>query len=121
MDTSNMFDLLIIISGIYLIYSAITMKTTGNISGGALVSKDVDVNKIRDKEGFITYMFPKALFMGILTCAIGLMGIITTEYGGPAYISLIAFGGFIIVLVLFAVASNRAKKMFIDGVDTKKK
>ncbi|NLL77613.1 MAG: hypothetical protein GX235_10270 [Clostridiales bacterium] len=121
MDTSNLFDFLIIISGVYLIYSAVSMKVTGKISGGALVSKDVDVNKIRDTEGFINYMFGKALLMGILTCAIGLMGIVTSRINGPAYISLIAFGGFIIVLILFAISSNKAKKMFIDKIDEKNK
>lgn len=116
MDTVNVFDFLIIISGIYLIYSAVVMKMTGKISGGTIVSKDVDVNKIRDKEGFIKYMFGKALFMGILTCALGLIGILTTKLNGPAYLSFIGLGGFLIVLILFARASNKARKLFIDKI-----
>ncbi|WMC92428.1 hypothetical protein [Kineothrix sp. MB12-C1] len=113
MDT-NIFDFLIIISGVYLIYTAIVMKTTGKITGGAIVSKDVDVDNIRDKEGFIRYMFPKSLFMGILTCIIGLFGIVSTRFNGPSYLSLVAVGCFMVILILFAISSSRARKMFID-------
>lgn len=113
MNTMNLFDLLIVISGFYLIYTAVSMKRTGKIAGGVLLSKDVDVNKIRDKEGFIHYMYGKVILLGILTCAAGAMGFITESINGPVWLPLIGVGCYLVILILFAAASNKAKKLFI--------
>ena len=40
---TNLFDYLIILSGLYLVYTGINMKQTGEIKTGVIVSKDVDV------------------------------------------------------------------------------
>ncbi len=114
METINIFDILIIASGFYMIYTAFVMKNSGKITSGVLISKDVDVDKMRDKDGFIKYMFNKVLVMGILTCFIGLGGILLTKINAPSYVILIGIGCFIIVLILFTLASYKAKKMFID-------
>ncbi len=114
MGNINIFDLLITASGIYLVYTAIAMKRNGELKTGVIISKDIDVNKIRDKEGFIRYMFGKALILGILAVAVGLLGIFNTRWNGPEYLSLIGVGGYLAVLVFFGVASSKAKKMFID-------
>ncbi len=114
MESINIFDVLIIASGLYMIYTAFIMKKSGKITGGVLISKDVDVDKIRDKDGFINYMYIKVLVMGILTCLIGLGGILLTKINAPSYIMLIGIACFIVVLILFTLASRKAKKMFID-------
>ena len=61
---TNLFDYLIILSGLYLVYTGINMKQTGEIKTGVIVSKDVDVNRIKDKEGFIKYMYARVLIIG---------------------------------------------------------
>ena len=48
MGNINIFDLLIAGSGIYLMYTAIMMKRKGELKTGVIISKDVDVNKIRE-------------------------------------------------------------------------
>ena len=90
------------------------MKKTGELKTGVIISKDVDVNKIRDKEGFIRYMFGKVLLLGILAVVVGGIGIFNTKLNGPDYLSLIGIGCYLAVLVIFGVASSKAKKMFID-------
>lgn len=114
MDTMNIFDLLICLSGIYMIYTAWIMKKTGKITTGVFISKDVDVDQIRDKEGFIKYMFGKVLFMGIATCIIGGVGMITARLNGSEYIMLIGVLCFMIILILFALATHKARKKFIE-------
>lgn len=114
MGNINIFDLLIAASGIYLIYTAVMMKRTGEIKSGVLVSKEVDVNQIRDKKGFIEYMYGKVLVIGILAVALGAGSIVNTNLNGPAYLSLIGIGAYLAVLVFYAVASSKAKKKFID-------
>lgn len=114
MDSVNIFDVLIIICGLYMVYTAFIMKTRGKITAGIVVSKDIDVEKIRDKQGFINYMFGKVLLLGVLTAVIGVMGIISTYINAPSYITLIGLACFMVILIVFAVASNKAKKLFIE-------
>lgn len=114
MNTVNIFDVLIVVSGLYMIYAAIVMKTQGKITGGIIVSKDVDVNQIRDKEGLIAYMFGKVLLIGIITCIVGVTGILLIKFNGPVYVSVISLSIFLIVLIWFAILSKKARKMFID-------
>ena len=84
---------------------------------GVIISKDIDVNKIRDKEGFIRYMFGKVLILGVLAVVVGLLGILNTRWNGPEYLSLIGIGCYLAVLVFFGIASSKAKKMFIDPLE----
>lgn len=110
--TTNIFDLLITLSGAYLVYAAVIMKINGRIVNGIMTGKDADVDKMRDKEGFIGYMFGKLMLLGILTILSGLSSIINTKMGGPVYISLIGVAVVLVVLILFAVALNKARKRF---------
>ena len=114
MGNINIFDLLIAGSGIYLMYTAIMMKRKGELKTGVIISKDVDMNKIRDKEGFIRYMYGKVLILGLLAVVVGGIGIFNTKWNGPEYLSLIGIGCYLVVLVIFGVASSKAKKKFID-------
>lgn len=111
---TNLFDYLIILSGLYLVYTAVNMKQSGEVKTGVIVSKDVDVNRIRDKEGFINYMYGRVLVIGVLAIAVGGLGVMSTRLNWPGYLSLLATGGYLIVIICFAVASAKARKKFID-------
>lgn len=111
---TNIFDLLIGAGGIYLIYTAVVMKKTGEIKTGVLVSKETDIHKMRDKEGFINYMFGKVLLIGVLTVLAAIGNVLRTSYGGPIWISLAANGCYVAVLIFYTAAFSKAKKMFID-------
>ena len=114
MDNTSIFDLLIAGCGLYLVYTAVVMKTKGKIIKGVLVSKEVDVEKIRDKEGFIRYMFGKVLLAGILAAAVGVTNLINFYVKGPAWISMAVVAGYFAVLMVFAVSSVKARKKYID-------
>ena len=105
---TNLFDYLIILSGLYLVYTGINMKQTGEIKTG------VDVNRIKDKEGFIKYMYARVLIIGGLAVAVGAVGVLSTWLNWPGYLSLVATGGYLVVIICFAVASAKARKNFID-------
>lgn len=111
---TNLFDYLIILSGLYLVYTGINMKQNGEIKTGVIVSKDVDVNRIKDKEGFIKYMYARVLIIGGLAVAVGAVGVLSTWLNWPGYLSLVATGGYLVVIICFAVASAKARKNFID-------
>lgn len=114
MSNLSIFDLLITGSGLYLIYVAVIMKTRGEITKGVIVSRDVNTDSMRDKDGFIRYMYGKSLFMGILTAAAGALNMANFYVQGPAWISMAAVAGYIMALVVFAVFTLKARKKFID-------
>lgn len=114
MDAANIFDLLISLCGLYLIYAAVVMKKDGRIVNG-IVSKENIADGMRNKEGFIKYMFGKIMLLGITATLAGIIGIVNTKLEGPAYISLIGTIVFFAALVLFTVASGKAKKKYIEG------
>ena len=114
MGDVNIFDLLITLSGVYLIYTAVIMKKSGKITGGVIVSKDVEVDKIKDKDGFIKYMYGKVLLLGILTCIVGAVGIVNNKLHGPVIISFIGVICYLVMLVLFAAATVKAKKRYME-------
>lgn len=114
MGNMNIFDLLIGASGVYLIYTAVEMKRTGEIKTGVLVSKEMDVNKMKDKEGFIRYMFGRVLLAGVLIVLSAAGNLARTSLNGPAWLSMAGNIGFFVALVLYMLAYAKAKKMFID-------
>lgn len=113
MDNTSIFDLVIAGSGIYLVYVALLMKRTGEIKQGVIISKDINVNRIRDKEGFIHYMFPKVMLIGILAAVVGAGSMMNTALGGPDILEIIGIVIYLVVLALFAVASGKARKKYI--------
>lgn len=114
MDNLNIFDLLITGSGLYLIYAAAIMKWKGEIKKGVLIAKDVEPERIRDKEGFINYMFPKSLFVGALTAAMGILSMTGAYAEGPAWVSAAVIAGYLAALILFGALTMKAREKFID-------
>ncbi len=110
----SIFDLLISGSGVYLIYIAILMKWKGEIRKGVIVSKDVNPERIRDKEGFINYMFPKTLVIGALTAAVGCLNMSSPYISGSAWLPLAIMAGYFAALMAFASFTMKARKKFID-------
>lgn len=114
MGNINIFDLLIGASGVYLIYTALTMKKTGEIKDGVLVSKEMDAGRIKDKDGFINYMFSRVLLAGALIVLSAAGNMAKTGLNGPNWLSTAGDMGFVAALILYMVAYAKAKKMFID-------
>lgn len=110
----SIFDLLIAGSGVYLIYIAILMKWKGEIRKGVLVSKDVNPERIRDKEGFINYMFPKTIVIGALTVAVGCINMSSPYISGSAWLPLAITAGYFAALMAFASFTMKARRKFID-------
>ena len=79
MDNPNMFlDVIVIIAGAFLIYSALAMKFKGEIKN-SLISRNIDLSKAPDREAYIRVMFLPNIVMGFLLI---LSGCVTTLLPG---------------------------------------
>lgn len=76
MDTfNNIFDLAIIIGGAMILYYAVQMKTVDKIKVGVMIPPDVNVQKMKDRAGFINYSYPRHVAQGIALVLLGVTGI----------------------------------------------
>lgn len=114
MEMGLMMDAFIAIMGGYFIYKALEMKRTGSLAKGIMVSKDFDLSKARDVEGFIGYMFPKTVAVGICAVICGIVGIINDMYGGLTMVQLALTGVFFAIVVVFGYLAVKAQKKFLE-------
>ena len=69
-------DSLLTFVGVYLIYSAVKMKRTGEVPQGIIVRKDADLSKAPDIPGFISYTYGKIVIIGVCACICGGISIV---------------------------------------------
>lgn len=109
----SIFDVIIIVSAVYLIYSAIEMKRSGSVEGSVLVSKNTDLKKAKDIPGYIGYMYRKTLVLGAVGVIDGGLGIYNSYGGGLEIFQYIFTVVFFIGIVLYGVLSVRAARKFL--------
>jgi len=119
MNDLNIFDIIIILSGVYFIYIAENMRRTGTIST-SLIGKNYDVKKAQDLQGFIKFMYMKSILIGVATVICGVL-----DYGNEAfwkvrYLSLIVCLVYVILLFIYGKLSIDAQKKYLSP-DSKRK
>jgi len=66
-------SLIILGSGVYVLYAWYKMKVTGEISDTLLVGKDFDTSKCKDREAYIKKTSPAVLLLGIIVTICGIV------------------------------------------------
>ena len=100
-------------AGLYVLYAAFLMKTTGEIKTSFLMNKDVELKKCKDLEGYKTFIFPKMVIFGVSTLLYGGAGMINSyvfSFPLPVYVVFMAI--FMIVLIWFAVQARKGLQKF---------
>ena len=72
MNFMVVFDVVIAVLGIYLIYSAIQMKKTGEISN--VIVNPEEIAKCKNKRGFIDFIYDKVMLFGVVSLVFGILG-----------------------------------------------
>ena len=113
MSSFSIFDMIVIACGIYMAVNGIIMKTKGTINKGLVLPKNITEERLKDKEGFIKYMWPRLLICGVVVTISGFINIILTSIEGMAIADLLINMIFFVVLIIYAVIVSRAQKKFI--------
>ncbi|MBD5520379.1 MAG: hypothetical protein HDR03_04025 [Lachnospiraceae bacterium] len=108
----NLIDIVCIMSGGYLAYSAFSMKSKGEIIANVVLNKAVNENSIKDKEGFIDYIYGKLLLIGIIIILSGVVDVINLNMGGSSVVSIIALIVFAVSLVAYSKVTKTALDKF---------
>lgn len=110
---SDVIDILCILSGAYFIYAAVVMKKQGRIINNVLLKKGADESNIKDKEGFIQFLFGKILFLGIVIMLGGIVNLLNSYLAGSAMVTTIVCCVFAAALVGYGVVTNMAMRKFL--------
>ena len=106
-------ELISIGAGMYVLYAAFLLKGKGVLTKGIFVSSKVNPDRIRDREGFISAMFPIAVLMGLALITSGAIGMLidkTTSFG--YYVSLASIGVAFLLVVLFVLRLRSCEDKF---------
>ncbi len=112
MDTfNNIFDLAIIFGGAMLMYYSVQMKTADKIKVGVIIPPTVNINGMKDREGFKNYAYPRHVAQGIALILLGVVGIFC-DLIGRADIHVIIYVVALIVLLVGNMLIEKGKKKF---------
>lgn len=121
MGMGGMIDFLFLASGIYLIYSAVMAKHKGNIAANVMLSKDANENDIRDKFGFIDYMYKKILSAGVMIILASAIHLVNDYYIHSIQLTWIGIALILLALAIYTFAFLRGRKMYMDQRNSQKK
>ncbi len=113
MGMNGVVDALFFVSGIYLIVSAVMAKSRGVITANVMLGKNMSEQAIKDKTGFIEYMYKRMLASGILIVIGGMINFINDCY----YFSrLVTAAGTMVILgavALYVAAYKKGTKKYM--------
>lgn len=120
-----MIDILFFASGVYLIYTAFMAKKSGNIAGNVMLAKDVSESSIKDRRGFIEYMYKRMIAAGVMIVIASGIHLVNDYF---IHSGALTWVGIIVILAAIAVytaAYLHGQKLYIKtqekNKNTKKK
>lgn len=91
-----------------MLYAWFLMKKKGEIKQEVLMSKDIELKKCKDLEGYKAYIAPKMVVFGVSAVIYGGMGLVNS-YVTPLPSMLYNVMMFVFLLVLIWVRADGAK------------
>ncbi|MBD5524679.1 MAG: hypothetical protein HDR04_09710 [Lachnospiraceae bacterium] len=120
MGMGGMIDFLFLASGVYLIYSAVMAKHKGNIAANVMLSKNTNENDIRDKVGFIDYMYKKIFLTGVMIILASVIYLVNDYYIHSIQLSWIGIVMILLALAIYTFSFMRGRKLYIDQRNNQK-
>lgn len=110
-SANSWFDVLIVLCGVYVIFTTVKMKNGGEINASVILGKNITEGMIRDRDGFVKYMYPRAMALGIITVV---FGIIDFFFGTSKIVGFSIIVAFLIILAIYCHQISIARKRFVD-------
>ncbi len=111
MDIMLLFDVVILIFGLFMIFSALRMKKTGVIS--TVVITPEEIKRCKDKEGFIHFLYWKEALFGGLVVIVGILGLVNDLIVSLGAFNVVEMLVFLAAFLWFQNELRRARKIFL--------
>ncbi len=110
MQMMALFDVVILGYGLYIVYGAVRMKRTRQLSSWLMGSRPAA--SMRDVQGYIDYIFGRIVLMGGIAAVFGAVGLYNDLVTPLPWVMRALVLLFLVVCVWFYVSMNRAKRRF---------
>lgn len=114
-------DIMFLASGVYLIYTAVMAKKKGSISGNVMLAKNKNENDIKDRAGFISYMYKRVLTAGIMIVIAGIIHMVNDYFIYSKTLTWIGIGGILAAIAIYTAAYLQGQKRYMRIQGNKKK
>lgn len=115
----GMIDILFFGSGVYLIYTALMAKKNGNIVSNVMLAKSVSESSIKDKIGFIDYMYKRILLAGVMIVIASIIHLVNDYYIHSGTLTWIGIIVILAAIGIYTAAYMRGQKMYGKVQDKK--
>ena len=117
MGMGGIIDVLFLASGVYLIWTAISAKRQRNIVANVMLGKDVNEDHIKDKVGFIEYMYKRILLSGVLIVMGSAVHLVNDYYIFSNSLTWVGIMLVFIALVIYISAYMSGQKRYIGNTN----
>ena len=107
----SLFDLVILIYGIYMIYSAYQMRKTHQPS--KLIINQAELVGARDPKGFCEAMFKPTVVFGMMAVLYGIVGFINDRYVDEPMVNFASIILFLILCFWFLRETKKYKSQYL--------
>lgn len=111
MDVMFLFDIVIMLLGIYMIFAAFKMRKTGEIS--PVIITPEEIARCRNKSGFIAFMYWKEAVFGGVLAAVGVLGVVNDKVIALNAYNVIELLLFLAAFLWFQEELRKARAKFI--------
>ena len=111
---NDLIDVICIISGAYVAYAAVVMKTQGRIINNVILNKGKDESAIRNKKEFVQFLYWKLLLFGIIIMFAGVMNLLNNYTFNSVVVTIAAYCLFGAAVVGYGIVVNIALKKYVD-------
>lgn len=113
MGMGDMIDYIFLACGAYLVGTSVMAKAHGNIAANVMLGKNVTESDIKDKVGFIDYMFKRLLLSGVLIIIGSIVHLINDYYISSVALTLVGIVLILAGLVIYTRSYFDAQRRYI--------
>lgn len=113
MGMDGIIDALFLVSGIYLIISALMAKSKGVITANVMLGKNMSEQRIKDRIGYIEYMYKRMLASGVLIVIGGIINFVNDCFYSSNLVTAAATVIIIGAVALYVIAYKNGTKKYM--------
>lgn len=111
MDIMTVFDIVILVFGVYMVAAALQMKKTGKISSAVITVEEI--SRCRDHEKFIAFIYWKEALFGGIIILVGILGVMNDLVVSLGVINIIEMLVFLAAFIWFQYELKIAREKFL--------
>lgn len=111
MDVMLIFDIILVVFGLYMVGAALLMRKKGRISSVMLTPEEI--TKCKNSDGFIAYMYGREIIFGGIVAVMGVLGLLNDLVLELSFYNVIEMLLFLGVFLWFQGELSKARANFV--------